>query len=136
MQSVVQFYVDIADQSTPCFLLGDIETLKPQRQRCLVAFFLCFSHTSSKASQASLLGAKKVKDPGPSISGLSFEMSEYFCVEVAFTRPNVLYTWSTGATMEEIYKSHYWTLVWICNILGLEKLDLSIINWDIFFQLI
>lgn len=54
-----------------------------------------------------MLGAKKVKDPDPSISGLSLEMSAYFWVEVAFTRPKVPYTWSIGATKKEIYNKHY-----------------------------
>lgn len=71
------------------------------------SFLFCFWRTSSKASQASLLGAKKVKDPGPSISGLSFEISEYFCVDVAFTSSKEIYTLSIGATKEEIYKSHH-----------------------------
>lgn len=66
-----------------------------------------FPLTSSKASQASLLGAKKVYDPAPSISGLSLEISEYLWVEVAFTRPKVPYTWSMGATSGEIHTKHY-----------------------------
>lgn len=69
----------------------------------LHSFLFCPWLTSSKSSQASLLGAKKVYDPDPSISGLSLEMSEYFWVEVAFTRPKVPYTWSIGATEKEIY---------------------------------
>lgn len=54
-----------------------------------------------------MLGAKKVKDPDPSISGLSLERSEYFWVEVAFTRPKVSYTLSIGATKKEIYNKQY-----------------------------
>lgn len=39
-----------------------------------------------------------VKEPLPSISSLSLDMSAYCCVVVAFTSPSVPYTWSMGAT--------------------------------------
>lgn len=46
--------------------------------------------TAGKEAQASLLGAKMVKLPGPSISGLSFSVrSVYSCVVVDPTTPMV-----------------------------------------------
>lgn len=54
-----------------------------------------------------MLGAKNVKDPDPSISGLSLEMSAYLWVEVAFTTPKVPYTLSIGATKKDIYNRNY-----------------------------
>lgn len=46
--------------------------------------------TAGKEAQASLLGAKIVKLPGPSISGLSFSVrSVYSCVVVDPTTPMV-----------------------------------------------
>ena len=46
--------------------------------------------TVGRAAQASLLGAKKVKLPGPSISSLSLARSEYIWVVEAPTTPRVL----------------------------------------------
>lgn len=75
MQSIVQFNVDIADQCIPhCLLDKEIEMLIPLKELSSRPFILIWL-TSSSWSQASLLGAKKVKDPDPSISGLSLEMS-------------------------------------------------------------
>lgn len=57
--------------------------------------------TAGKEDQASLLGAKMVKLPGPSISGLSFSVrSVYSCVVVDPTTPMVSYRFESGRAAE------------------------------------
>lgn len=57
--------------------------------------------TAGKEDQASLLGAKMVKLPGPSISGLSFSVrSVYSCVVVDPTTPRVSYRFESGRAVE------------------------------------
>lgn len=57
--------------------------------------------TAGKEDQASLLGAKMVKLPGPSISGLSFSVrSVYSCVVVDPTIPKVSYRLESGRAAE------------------------------------
>lgn len=57
--------------------------------------------TAGKEAQASLLGAKMVKLPGPSISGLSFSVrSVYSCVVVDPTTPMVSYRFESGRAAE------------------------------------
>lgn len=53
--------------------------------------------TVGRAAQASLLGAKKVKLPGPSISGLSLARSEYIWVVVAPITARVLQMLTRGS---------------------------------------
>lgn len=79
MQGIVQFNVDVANQRIPHILLDENKKMfRFQRVGEKPEFSFRTSVTSSSSSQASLLGAKKVKDPVPSISGLTLEMSEYF----------------------------------------------------------
>lgn len=55
--------------------------------------------TRSRLSQASLLGANKVKEPLPSIFSLMPDLSVYSWVVRALTSSRVPYTWSMGATV-------------------------------------
>ena len=59
-------------------------------EQCIVGRVWLSQLTMGRAAQASLLGAKKVKLPGPLISSLRFARSEYIWVVVAPTAPKVL----------------------------------------------
>lgn len=102
VKSVVELDVHVAHQCSP-YTLEDIATFV---KKGVIDFWIYSSGTvpiltGSSCSQASLLGANMVKDPLPSISSLSLDMSEYCWVDVAFTSPSVPYTWSMGATGRE-----------------------------------
>lgn len=92
VQSIIQLNVDIAHQSVPHLLLN--KKRKPLANR--MTFYIYHRKkkeeevvTGSRRSQASLLGAKKVYDPGPSISSRNLDRAEYSWVVVALTKPRV-----------------------------------------------
>lgn len=60
--------------------------------------------TRSRFSQASSLGANKVKEPLPSIFSLIPDLSVYCWVVSALNSARVPYTWSMGATVGNIEK--------------------------------
>lgn len=75
VQNVVQFDVDVADQSAPDGLWGGKGDSNNSNIEFILTLQLLIScSTGSTSSQASLLGAKKVNDPAPSISRCSLDM--------------------------------------------------------------
>lgn len=101
LKSIVHLNVDVTQQTIPCILpqkknkkkqlIGGIDVL------CSIKIVL-LSLTLSRLSQASLLGANKVKEPWPSIFSLIPDLSVYSWVVRALTSSRVPYTWSMGAT--------------------------------------
>lgn len=99
MKSVVHLNVNVAQQTIPYVL----QKKKTKLIRAKGVYYgintVLLLLTRSRLSQASLLGANKVKEPLPSIFSLIPDLSVYSWVVRALTSCRVPYTWSMGATV-------------------------------------
>lgn len=97
LKSVVHLNVNVAKQTIPCILQQKEKVIGEKGDFCTIKIVLLLL-TLSRLSQASLLGANKVKEPLPSIFSLIPDLSVYSWVVRALTSSRVPYTWSMGAT--------------------------------------